>query len=59
VLGSPGYHEYVVLPEDDRRLCSVRVTQGDVEPPVKNQEELVGVVVDVPDVPGCPRRTPP
>ena len=38
------------LRESDRRLAAVGTSQRDVEFAVQDEEELVGVLVDVPDV---------
>src|SRR5262249_33170257 len=50
VLGAPGHDEYVALVEHDGGLAAVGAAQRDVEPAVEDEEELVGLVVDVPDV---------
>jgi hypothetical protein len=50
VLGAPGHHERVALAQHHSAHLAVRLTQRDVEPAVKDQEELVGVLVGVPDM---------
>jgi hypothetical protein len=45
-----GHNEHVVLPERDRRLVALAVSHGDVQPAVEDEEELVGRVVNVPDM---------
>ena len=49
MLHALGYHEDVSGAQADRPLAAA-VPQGDVELTVEYQEELVGVVVGVPDV---------
>src|SRR5580658_8140859 len=49
VLGPPGHHEDLARAQAHGPLA-VGVAQRDVEPAVEHQEELVGVVVYVPDV---------
>jgi AraC-like DNA-binding protein len=49
VLGAPGHHEDLSLAKGDGPLLAV-LPQGNIEPAGKDQEELVGVVVHMPDV---------
>src|SRR6185369_14740723 len=50
VLGAPGDDEDVAGVQLNGALLAAGVTKGDVETPVDHQEELVGVIVDMPDV---------
>jgi hypothetical protein len=49
VLRAPGDGEHRAPGEPDRALPA-GLAQGDVQLPVEHQEELVGVVMDMPDV---------
>src|ERR671918_325266 len=48
VLRAPGDHEGIALVELHQGLVAVAVPDCDVEAPLQHQEELVGVLVDVP-----------
>jgi hypothetical protein len=50
VLGSPRHHEHISGSERHPPLGSIGLAERDVELAVEGQEELVGVVVDVPHV---------
>jgi len=50
VLDPSGHREGVAGPEHDRGLCAVGSAHGDVELAVEDQEEPVGVLVDMPHV---------
>src|SRR6185437_13139323 len=50
VLGAPGHHERVATAQFHDGDLAVRAAQGHVEPAVEDQEELVSVLVNVPDM---------
>jgi RNA polymerase sigma factor (sigma-70 family) len=50
VLGAPGNHEDVPGVQFDGSLRAVRIAQRDGEPAIDHEEELIGLLVDVPDV---------
>jgi hypothetical protein len=50
VLGSLGHYEDIARLEGDGSLAPIGIAQRDVEPAFKAEEELIGVVVDVPNV---------
>ena len=50
MLGAPGDDEDVAGVQLNGAFLAAGLAKGDVETPVEHQEELVGVLVDVPDV---------
>jgi len=50
MLGPLRHHERVTFGQPNRGLETALIAKGDVEPSSENQEELVSVVVAVPDV---------
>ncbi len=50
MLGAPRHDEGVALAKHDGRFLAIGVAHGDVKLTVEDEEELVGVLVDVPDM---------